>query len=293
MSSAFNEPQSELGLGFHYFIYGWRLMLQRRLMPFVLIPVAINAVLMIALLWFFISHIAGWADWIVSFMPSWLDWLTMILVPLAVLSLIMLFFFTFTTITNFIAAPFNALLAEKVELQLTGEQLNNMTVAEMLKDVPRMLKREWQKMAYSIPRFIALFLLSFVPVVGQTVVPVLTFVFGAWLLAIQYCDYPFDNHKISFKRMRNALGQRKILNFTFGTFVSIFTALPFVNLVVMPVAVCGATAMWVEEYRNFMLGKTSDFDGADYTTKTGREVSTETRSGAVNPNVRNGNVKPH
>ncbi|WP_427833812.1 sulfate transporter CysZ [Actinobacillus pleuropneumoniae] len=293
MSSAFNEPQSELGLGFHYFIYGWRLMLQRRLMPFVLIPVAINAVLMIALLWFFISHIAGWADWIVSFMPSWLDWLTMILVPLAVLSLIMLFYFTFTTITNFIAAPFNALLAEKVELQLTGEQLNNMTVAEMLKDVPRMLKREWQKMAYSIPRFIALFLLSFVPVAGQTVVPVLTFVFGAWLLAIQYCDYPFDNHKISFKRMRNALGQRKILNFTFGTFVSIFTALPFVNLVVMPVAVCGATAMWVEEYRNFMLGKTSDFDGADYTTKTGREVSTETRSGAVNPNVRNGNVKPH
>ncbi|WP_419843728.1 sulfate transporter CysZ [Actinobacillus pleuropneumoniae] len=293
MSSAFNEPQSELGLGFHYFIYGWRLMLQRRLMPFVLIPVAINAVLMIALLWFFISHIAGWADWIVSFMPSWLDWLTMILVPLAVLSLIMLFYFTFTTITNFIAAPFNALLAEKVELQLTGEQLNNMTVAEMLKDVPRMLKREWQKMAYSIPRFIALFLLSFVPVVGQTVVPVLTFVFGAWLLAIQYCDYPFDNHKISFKRMRNALGQRKILNFTFGTFLSIFTALPFVNLVVMPVAVCGATAMWVEEYRNFMLGKTSDFDGADYTTKTGREVSTETRSGAVNPNVRNGDVKPH
>lgn len=293
MSSAFNEPQSDLGLGFHYFIYGWRLMLQRKLLPFVLIPIAINSVLMIALLWFFIGNIVDWADWIVSFMPSWLDWLTIILVPLAVLSLIMLFYFTFTTITNFIAAPFNALLAEKVELQLTGEQLNNMTMTEMLKDVPRMLKREWQKMMYSIPRFIALFLLSFVPVIGQTIVPVLTFVFGAWLLAIQYCDYPFDNHKISFKRMRNALGQRKILNFTFGTFVSIFTALPFVNLVVMPVAVCGATAMWVEEYRNFMLGKTSDFDGADYTTKTGREVSTETRSGAVNPNVRNGDIKPH
>lgn len=293
MSSAFNEPQSDLGLGFHYFIYGWKLMLQRKLLPFVLIPIAINSVLMIALLWFFIGNIVGWADWIVSFMPSWLDWLTIILVPLAVLSLIMLFYFTFTTITNFIAAPFNALLAEKVELQLTGEQLNNMTVAEMLKDVPRMLKREWQKMMYSIPRFIALFLLSFVPVIGQTVVPVLTFIFGAWLLAIQYCDYPFDNHKISFKRMRNALGQRKILNFTFGTFVSIFTALPFVNLVVMPVAVCGATAMWVEEYRNFMLGRTGDFDGADYTTKPSRELSTETRSGAVNPDVRNGDIKPH
>ncbi|VEI48978.1 putative sulfate transport protein CysZ [Actinobacillus equuli] len=91
MSSAFNEPQSDLGLGFHYFIYGWRLMLQRKLLPFVLIPIAINSVLMIALLWFFIGNIVGWADWIVSFMPSWLDWLTIILVPLAVLSLIMLF----------------------------------------------------------------------------------------------------------------------------------------------------------------------------------------------------------
>ncbi|WP_150539256.1 sulfate transporter CysZ [Actinobacillus vicugnae] len=292
MSSAFNEPQSELGLGFHYFIYGWRLILQRQLLPFVLIPIAINSVLMIALLWFFIGNIVSWADWIVSFMPSWLNWLTIILVPLAVLSLIMLFYFTFTTITNFIAAPFNALLAEKVELQLTGEQLNNMSMLEMLKDVPRMLKREWQKMMYSIPRFIALFLLSFVPVIGQTIVPILTFVFGAWLLAIQYCDYPFDNHKISFKRMRNALGQRKLLNFTFGTFVSIFTALPFVNLVVMPVAVCGATAMWVEEYRDFMLGRKSDFSGADYTTKTSHELSTETRSSAVSTDVRNGDIKP-
>lgn len=285
MSSAFNEPQSEVGFGFHYFIYGWRLMLQRKLLPFALIPIAINSVLMITLLWFFIGNIVGWADWLVSFMPSWLDWLTIILVPLAVLSLIILFYFTFTTLTNFIAAPFNALLAEKVELQLTGEQFDNMTMADMLKDVPRMLKREWQKMMYSIPRFIALFLLSFIPVIGQTVVPILTFIFGAWLLAIQYCDYPFDNHKISFKRMRNALRQRKILNFTFGTFVSIFTALPFVNLVVMPVAVCGATAMWVEEYRNFMLGKTPHFDNENYTTKTHQALSTERRSGAIRPDV--------
>lgn len=93
MSSAFNEPQSELGLGFHYFIYGWRLMLQRQLLPFIAIPIAINVVLMVALLWFFISNIFSWSDWIVSFMPSWLDWLTMIIVPLAILSLVIVCYF--------------------------------------------------------------------------------------------------------------------------------------------------------------------------------------------------------
>lgn len=294
MSSAFNELQSELGLGFHYFIYGWRLMLQRQLLPFIAIPIAINVVLMVALLWFFISNIFSWSDWIVSFMPSWLDWLTMIIVPLAILSLVIVFYFTFTTITNFIAAPFNALLAERVEQQLTGEKLAEMSTAELLKDVPRMLKREWQKSLYSVPRFIALFLLSFVPVIGQTIVPILTFMFSAWMIAVQYCDYPFDNHKISFQRMRNALGQRRTMNFTFGSLVSIFTALPFVNLVVMPVAVCGATAMWVEEYRNFLLnGGSNDFKNADYTYRKGQgsAVSTETRSGAVSTERRSGEVR--
>lgn len=44
-----------------------------------------------------------------------------------------------------------------------------------------------------------LLLLYFVPGIGQTVVPVVWFLFGAWMLAIQYCDYPFDNHKVGFQ----------------------------------------------------------------------------------------------
>lgn len=182
-----------------------------------------------------------------------------------------MFYFAFTTLANFIAAPFNALLAEKVELQLTNQPLGDTSLFGMLKDIPRMLKREWQKMMYSLPRLIALFLLGFVPFLGQTIVPVLAFVFGAWMVAIQYCDYPFDNHKISFPRMRNALLQNKWMNYTFGALVSICTMLPFINFVVMPVAVCGATSMWVDEYRRFFLENTTgEFEHADYTFKKGK-----------------------
>lgn len=259
MSSPFATPESQASAGFHYFIYGWRLILQRKLMPFVVFPIAINAVLMIGLIWLFFAHIGGLLD---SLLPSWLEWLSVILIPLIFLMILVAFYFAFTTLANFIAAPFNALLAEKVEQQLTGETLTDTGFGELLKDVPRMLKREWQKMWYSFPRLIALFLLGFMPMVGQSIVPILTFIFGAWLLAIQYCDYPFDNHKISFARMRNALAQQRVMNFTFGALVSLFTMLPFVNLVVMPVAVCGATAMWVKEYRRFFLGESSgEFGG--------------------------------
>ncbi|MDO9920257.1 sulfate transporter CysZ [Glaesserella parasuis] len=246
MSSLFSTPETQIGAGVHYFIYGWRLMLQRQLMPFIIFPVIINAVLMISLIWLFFANVGGMLD---SLLPSWLEWLSFILIPLAFLMILVAFYFAFTTLANFIAAPFNALLAEKVEQQLTGKNLMEMSFNEMLKDIPRMLKREWQKMWYSIPRLVALFLLGFIPVLGQTIIPILAFIFGAWLIAIQYCDYPFDNHKIQFQRMRNALAQYRTMNFTFGALVSIFTMLPFINLVVMPVAVCGATAMWVNEYK--------------------------------------------
>lgn len=278
-SSPFSTPQNQVESGFHYFIYGWKLLFQRQFLPFVIFPIAINSLIMIGLIWLFFSSIGGLLD---SFLPSWLDWLSFVLIPLIFLMILVAFYFAFTTLANFVAAPFNALLAEKVELQLTGEPLGDTSIMAVLKDVPRMLKREWQKMMYSLPRLIALFLLGFLPLVGQTVVPILAFAFGAWLIAIQYCDYPFDNHKIQFQRMRNALYQQRTMNFTFGALVSIFTMLPFINLVVMPVAVCGATAMWVQEYRRFFLENPhSEFANADYTTAKNTAVSTETRSGNV------------
>ncbi|MEG9545423.1 sulfate transporter CysZ [Mannheimia sp. HC-2023] len=290
MSSAFSQPQTQIGLGFHYFIYGWKLLLQRQFLPFVIFPILINTVLMVGLIWAFFANIGGL---LALMLPTWLEWLSFILIPLIFLMILVGFYFAFTTLANFVAAPFNALLAEKVELQLTGEPLGDMSFGAMLKDVPRMLKREWQKMMYSIPRLIALFVLGFLPVVGQTIVPILTFMFGAWLIAIQYCDYPFDNHKISFQRMRNALTQYRTLNFTFGALVSLFTMLPFVNLVVMPVAVCGATALWVNEYRHFFLNnQTGEFSKADYTFKrSGTVVTTEMRSGDVSTEVRKGDIK--
>ena len=106
---------------------------------------------------------------------------------------------TFSTIANWIAAPFSGLLAEQLEARLTGATPPDVGVFGIMKDIPRIMKREWQKLARYLPRAIVLLLLYFIPGVGQTVAPVLWFLFSAWMLAIQYCDYPFDNHKVPSK----------------------------------------------------------------------------------------------
>ena len=117
----------------------------------------------------------------------------------------------------------------------------------VIKDIPRTLGREWTKLVYYIPRALGFLIVFFLlPVFGQ----VIWFLFTAWMMAIQYCDYPFDNHKVAFPLMRERLGQNKGSAFSFGITVTLFAMVPIVNFLVMPVAICGATAMWVDKYRS-------------------------------------------
>ncbi|MGL5302290.1 MAG: sulfate transporter CysZ, partial [Aeromonas sp.] len=185
----------------------------------------------------------------------WLSWLDYLLWPIALLTILVIFSFIFSSVTNWIAAPFNGLLAEKVEQILTGQPANDSGMLDIVKDVPRTFGREWIKLKYYLPKAIGCILLFFIPVIGQTVAPILWFLFSAWMMAIQYIDYPFDNHKIDFITMRDALKQRRGKCLSFGALVTLFSAIPVVNLFVMPVAICGATAMWVDHYRSEQLGR--------------------------------------
>ena len=68
-------------------------------------------------------------------LPDWLDWLAFVLVPLAVLAGLTVMFFSFTLLANFIASPFNGLLAEAVELRLGGRELPSASLSQMVRDL--------------------------------------------------------------------------------------------------------------------------------------------------------------
>ena len=238
-------PQQEVSV--HYFFQGLSLISTKGLRRFVLIPLGINLCLFAGAFFYLIQHVQGWVDYLMSFIPQWLGFVEYVLWPLLVLSVVLSLAFSFTMIANFIAAPFNALLSEKVEQHLSGQTLPEQGLSAFIKDVPRMLGREWTKFVYCLPRALA-FLLAFflLPVVGQ----LLWFLFTSWMMAIQYCDYPYDNHKVPFHTMRAQLRKDLTGSYGFGMTVAIASMVPFLNLLVMPVAVCGATAMWVDRYKH-------------------------------------------
>jgi CysZ protein len=233
--------------GFQYFLAGFNLIHTKGLKRFVLIPLLINVLLFGSSLFFIYDWLTQGFAYLNDLLPTWLSWLEWLLWPIAIFTILFSYTSLFSIITNFIAAPFNGLLSEKVELHLTGKAINDDKILDTVKDVPRMIAREGTKLAYYLPKAIGFFLLLwFLPVFGQ----VLWVLFTCWMFAVQYQDFAFDNHKIHFRETRKQLKQNQGLSYGFGFAVLIFTTIPLLNLLVMPVAVCGATKLWVEQYKD-------------------------------------------
>lgn len=233
--------------GPQYLREGLKLVLSPGLRLFVLLPLVINIVLFVGLIYFAGHQFSLWVDHLMPTLPSWLSFLNYLLWPLFVVLVVLMVFFTFTMLANIIAAPFNGFLSEKVEVVVRGtDDFPAFSWGELIAMVPRTLAREMRKLGYFLPRAIGLFILSFIPVVNLIAAP-LWLLFGVWMMAIQYIDYPADNHKLGWNEMLAWLRQKRWQSMSFGGIVYLVLLVPVVNLLMMPAAVAGATLFWVRE----------------------------------------------
>ncbi len=240
--------------GAAYLIQGIRLIARPGLRRFVIIPLLVNVLV-------FTLGIAAGVTWFEGFVaamqarvPGWLQWLDWVLWPLFVLLLLAVVFYGFSLVANLIAAPFNGLLAEKVELMLTGRPLDqDFDLKRLLKESVPALIDELRKILYALVLAVPFLLLLFVPIVG----PILWFLYTAWVLTLQYTDYPMGNHGLKFAEMRKRLKARRLVSLGFGASTAAMSLVPVLNFIVMPAAVAGATALWLRE-----LNGSSRYQGA-------------------------------
>ncbi len=234
--------------GAAFMLQGIRLITRPGLKRFVLIPLLVNIVVFSGAIWYGAAQFEALMLRMQSAVPDWLGWLEWLLWPVFILALLIIVFYGFTLIANLIASPFNGLLAEKTEALLTGRSLaDNNDMKKLLRELPMTLLDETRKLLYAIVWSIPFLILAFiVPVVG----PLIWFLFTAWMLAVQYSDFPMGNHGLKFRDMRATLRRRRFLSIGFGAAAAGLTMIPVVNFIAMPAAVAGATAMWVRELRS-------------------------------------------
>lgn len=235
--------------GIGYFFQGVKLITQPGLRRYVMIPLLINIILFGGLMWFGFDQFEVFMNWLMPELPTWLQWAEWLLWVIFTITALLILFFTFSLLANIVAAPFNGLLAEAVELHLTGEAMDNAGGwQKMLREIVPTIIDELRKLLYLLVWSLPFLLLFVIPVINL-VAPFIWLVFSAWMLAVEYADYPMGNHGLRSDEQKRRLGDKRFLALGFGGAVTLATMIPVVNFLAMPAAVAGATAMWVRKFK--------------------------------------------
>ncbi len=232
-----------------YFLEGARFISQPGLRKFILIPLLVNVLIFFVVTAYLWNAFGEVFNQILEWSPDWLDWFAWLLWPLVAFVFLIVYGYSFNIITNFLAAPFFGLLAEKIETQLTGTAPPDEPWSQL---IPRTLQREAVKLWYFISRgalvFAIFVMLFFIP--GANLLGVrIAALWSCWCMAIQYSDYPADNHQLSFRELRRRLNSQQLTSFSYGGIILLGSMVPILNIFVTPIAVAGATIYWVREVK--------------------------------------------
>lgn len=233
--------------GADYLLRGAKMLTHPSLRLFVLIPLVVNILIFGFLISIGMGYLNSAMGSILGRIPEWLGFIEWIIWPLIWLTVSLITGYLFTSVALIIASPFNALLAEKAEELVTGKPVNSLEgLGAALVAVPRGILRELSKLLYYVPMALFVLVLSFIPVLN-TVAPILWLLLGAWMMSIQFVDYPMDNHQLSFADVKEAVRSRRLSSMGFGGLVAVGASIPIVNFIIVPAAVVGATLLWCEE----------------------------------------------
>ncbi|MFF8280973.1 EI24 domain-containing protein [Streptomyces lateritius] len=148
---------------------------------------------------------------------------------------------TFTAVTLLVGQPFYESLSEQVDRTEGGD------VPESGLPLWRELwisARDSLRVLFRVVLYgVLLFACGFIPVIGQTVVPVIGFCVSGFFLAEELTAVALQRRGVELKERLGLLRGRRMLTLGFGVPLTLAFLVPFVAVFLMPGAVAGATLM--------------------------------------------------
>lgn len=210
------------------------------------LPPLVTSVLFTIVLVVLVTHVDTWVPGLAGFAASWspaLRSLVELLVGLAlVAAAVLLMVIGFTTLTLTLGAPLYDLISEFVDAELPDPPPER--TERLLPSTGRAVCQSVALIAVSAVAAVLLFAAGFLPVVGQTVVPVVSALVGGWLLGIELVGSALERRGVSTLRGRRQLmrGRRlRVLGLCVPTFLLL--SVPFLGVVVFPVATAAGTLL--------------------------------------------------
>ncbi|MGP3912238.1 EI24 domain-containing protein [Nonomuraea sp. 10N515B] len=226
------------GIGFFLQGFGW-VARNGRWWAFGLIPALVAFSIYVVALIFLGTNASEVAEFLTPFADSW-SWrevfrtligIALVLAGLAVAVL------TFAAVTLAIGEPFYEKLSSAVDaLEREDEQ-------PFWRTLPRSIRDSLVTLFYVLLFTVPLFFLGFVPVVGQTVVPVLGAAVSGFFLTVELTTLALERRGMARKQRFALLRANKASALGFGVAVFLLFLVPFVAVIAMPAAVAGAALL--------------------------------------------------
>ncbi len=235
--------------GSHYVLRGLSLATQPGVRVYLVAPLICNTLVFVGLGLLALAVSGQWMDAWLTWIPEQLSIFTSLVKIFLIGFWLLVYGVSYVVFGNLAAAPFNSLLSEKVETYLTGKPPAEFSLVRLPAIIVRTVKREIRKLTYFFLRATAVALLclvlSLIPVLSF-LAPVIAFIWGCWWLAMEYIDYPLDNRAAPFSVLPETLKTQPGVAFGFAAPVMLASVVPVLNILAMPVAVTGGTALWIE-----------------------------------------------
>ncbi|WP_034591232.1 EI24 domain-containing protein [Hamadaea tsunoensis] len=210
-----------------------------------IVPALITLLLfafLFGLLVYFVDDLSADVTW---FADDWSDgWRTAIHIAAGVGLIgiaLLVWVVSFTAVTLVIGEPFYEKISERVEAHLGGGP--GEVRSGFWKELGRGIRDSIRVTALSVLIGVPLFLCGFIPVVGQTVVPVIGALVGGWFLSVELVGVAFTRRGL---RMRDRLAHLRTRRWTalgFGVCVFLCFLIPLGSVLIMPAAVAGGTLL--------------------------------------------------
>lgn len=219
--------------GFRHFIGGFEAAFSPPVRQFILLPALVSLVVISLGIYVAFIYVAALSEYLhgLGWWPAVLDWL---IEPLLYLLAVLIGAWLFGFIAALVGSPFYG------DLSLRADPRGEPDDTPWYKQLGPTAVREWAKLRYTLPRLLGLLLLGFIPVVNL-VAPFLWLTYGGWLMAVQFCDYSFENRRQTFQETLQTLRQNRAGCIGLGLPLTFAMAIPVLNFVVAPVAVVAAS----------------------------------------------------
>lgn len=158
-----------------------------------------------------------------------------------VLLAILIIVYTFTTVTLIVGDPLYQRIWRHVESRFGA--VPDEGASGFWHDLGKGIASGLRMLLPTIFIGLMLFVLGFIPLVGQLIVPVLGAFFGGWFLTVELTGLPFDARARTLRERRQALRGRRAMVLGFGVATWLTFLIPLGAVFMMPAAVGGATLL--------------------------------------------------